>query len=165
MVMTPQPLHDAIKKNDPDHNFLRIYLSPKGERLDQRLVEKLAKKDNIMLINGSYEGIDQRVIDLDIDMELSIGDYVLTSGDLASLVVINCVARYIPDVLGSSESTNEESFTKGLLEYPQYTRPQVYENLSVPEVLLSGNHAEIDKWRKQKSKEITLQKRPDLLEK
>lgn len=165
MVMTPQPVHDAIIKNDPQHKYLRIYLSPKGERLDQSLVEKLSKEKNIMLINGSYEGIDQRVIDLDVDMELSIGDYVLTSGDLASLVVINCVARYIPDVLGSSQSTNEESFTQGLLEYPHYTRPQVFENQSVPDVLLSGNHAQIENWRQQKSREITLKKRPDLLEK
>lgn len=165
MVMTPQPLHDAITQNDPEHKYLRIYLSPKGEKLNQNLVEKLSKVENLMLVNGSYEGIDQRVIELDIDNELSIGDYVLTSGDLASLVVINAVARYIPDVLGSSESTNEESFASGSLEYPHYTRPQVFENLSVPEVLLSGNHAEIDKWRKQKSREITKTKRPDLLEK
>jgi tRNA (guanine37-N1)-methyltransferase len=165
MVMTPMPLHNAITQNDPTHKYLRIYLSPKGEQLNQSLVEKLAKEDNIMLINGSYEGIDQRVIDLDVDMELSIGDYVMTSGDLASLVVINCIARYIPDVLGSSESTAEESFTKGMLEYPHYTRPQLFENLSVPDVLLSGNHAKIEKWRKQKSMEITLEKRPDLLEK
>ncbi|NLL56863.1 MAG: tRNA (guanosine(37)-N1)-methyltransferase TrmD [Clostridiales bacterium] len=165
MVMTPQPLHDAIVKNDPNHEFLRIYLSPKGQTLNQNLVEKLAKKDKIMLINGSYEGVDQRVIDLDVDMELSIGDYVLTSGDLASLVVINCVARYIPSVLGSSESVSDESFAKGMLEYPHYTRPQVFENLSVPDVLLSGNHAEIKRWREQKSKEITQKKRPDLLEK
>lgn len=165
MVMTPQPLHDAITKNDPDHKCLRIYLSPKGTRLDQSLVEKLSKEENIMLINGSYEGIDQRVIDLDVDMELSIGDYVLTSGDLASLVTINCIARYIPDVLGSSESTKDESFANDLLEYPQYTRPQMFENLSVPDVLLSGNHDEIEKWRREKSRELTQIKRPDLLEK
>ncbi|HKL74120.1 MAG TPA: tRNA (guanosine(37)-N1)-methyltransferase TrmD [Clostridia bacterium] len=165
MVMTPQPLHNAIINNDAEHKYLRIYLSPKGERLNQGLVERLAKEENIMLINGSYEGIDQRVIELDVDMELSIGDYVITSGDLASQVIINAVARYIPDVLGSSDSTSEESFATSMLEYPHYTRPQTFEGKSVPDVLLSGNHAEIEKWRRQKSWEITHVKRPDLLEK
>lgn len=148
MLMTPQPLHDAISAVDPDRRCVRIYLSPKGVTLNQNLVRELSSKENIMLINGFYEGIDQRIIDLDVDMELSIGDYVLTGGDLASLVVINAVARYVPDVLGRQESTEEESFSDGMLEYPQYTRPQEFMGLSVPEVLLSGNHAEIAKWRK-----------------
>ena len=163
MVMTPQPLHDAITAVDPDRKFLRIYLSPKGKKLEQSVVTELASAENIMLINGSYEGIDQRIIDLDVDMELSIGDYVLTSGDLASLVVINAVARYIPDVLGSEASTDEESFSQGYLEYPHYTRPSEFMGLSVPPVLLSGNHAEIAKWRKNQSEIITKEKRPDLL--
>ncbi len=163
MVMTPQPLHDAIMAVDPDRKFLRIYLSPKGKKLEQSVVTELASVENIMLINGSYEGIDQRIIDLDVDMELSIGDYVLTSGDLASLVVINAVARYIPDVLGSEASTDEESFSQGYLEYPHYTRPPEFMGLSVPPVLLSGNHAEIAKWRKNQSEIITKEKRPDLL--
>lgn len=163
MVMTPQPLHDAITAVDPDRKFLRIYLSPKGKKLEQSVVTELASAENIMLINGSYEGIDQRIIDLDVDMELSIGDYVLTSGDLASLVVINAVARYIPDVLGSEASTDEESFSQGYLEYPHYTRPPEFMGLSVPPVLLSGNHAEIAKWRKNQSEIITKEKRPDLL--
>ncbi len=163
MVMTPQPLHDAITAVDPDRKFLRIYLSPKGKKLEQSVVTELASVENIMLINGSYEGIDQRIIDLDVDMELSIGDYVLTSGDLASLVVINAVARYIPDVLGSEASTDEESFSQGYLEYPHYTRPPEFMGLSVPPVLLSGNHAEIAKWRKNQSEIITKEKRPDLL--
>lgn len=163
MVMTPQPLHDAIASVDPERKCTRIYLSPKGEKLSQGLVTKLAAMENIMLINGSYEGIDQRVIDLDVDMELSIGDYVLTSGDFASLVVINTIARYIPDVLGSEASTAEESFSDGMLEYPHYTRPQEFEGLSVPDVLLSGNHAEIEKWRKRQSLIVTRDKRPDLL--
>lgn len=163
MVMTPQPLHDAITAIDPDRKFLRIYLSPKGKKLEQSVVTELASAENIMLINGSYEGIDQRIIDLDVDMELSIGDYVLTSGDLASLVVINAVARYIPDVLGSEASTDEESFSQGYLEYPHYTRPPEFMGLSVPSVLLSGNHAEIAKWRKNQSEIITKEKRPDLL--
>ncbi|MBO5773471.1 MAG: tRNA (guanosine(37)-N1)-methyltransferase TrmD [Clostridia bacterium] len=165
MVMTPQPLHDSITSVDPEHKAVRIYLSPKGETLSQKLVKELASFEHIMLINGSYEGIDERIIELDVDRELSIGDYVLTSGDLASLVVINTVARYIPSVLGSEESTQEESFSEGTLEYPQYTRPQEFMGLKVPEVLLSGNHAEIAKWRKEQSLKITKERRPDLTNK
>ena len=165
MVMTPQPLHDAITAADPAHEAVRIYLSPKGKTLDQKTVTELAKLDHIVLINGSYEGIDERIIELDVDRELSIGDYVLTSGDLASLVVINAVARYIPDVLGSEQSTDEESFSAGTLEYPQYTRPQEFMGLHVPEVLLSGNHAEIREWRRKASLRITAERRPDLLPK
>ena len=163
MVMTPQPLHDAINAVDPGHEAVRIYLSPKGETLNQKIVTELAREDHIVLINGSYEGIDERVIELDVDREISIGDYVLTSGDLASLVVINAVARYIPDVLGSEQSTEEESFSAGMLEYPQYTRPQEFMGLRVPEVLLSGNHAEIAEWRRLESLRITAERRPDLL--
>lgn len=163
MVMTPQPLHDAITAADPAHEAVRIYLSPKGKTLDQKTVTELAKLDHIVLINGSYEGIDERIIELDVDRELSIGDYVLTSGDLASLVVINAVARYIPDVLGSEQSTDEESFSAGTLEYPQYTRPQEFMGLRVPEVLLSGNHAEIREWRRKESLRITAERRPDIL--
>lgn len=162
MVMTPQPLHDCITNVDPEHKATRIYLSPKGQRLSQQVVRELASLEHLMLINGSYEGIDERIIELDVDRELSIGDYVLTSGDLASLVVINTVARYIPAVLGSEESTAEESFSEGLLEYPQYTRPQEFMGLTVPDVLLSGNHAEIAKWRKAQSIKITKERRPDL---
>lgn len=165
MVMTPQPLHDCITSVDPNHKALRIYLSPKGKTLNQAMVKELASLDHIMLINGSYEGIDERIIELDVDRELSIGDYVLTSGDLASLVVINTVARYIPSVLGSEESTQEESFSEGTLEYPQYTRPQEFMGLLVPEILLSGNHAEIAKWRKEQSLKITAERRPDLKKK
>ena len=162
-VMTPQPLHDAINSVDKNREYLRIYLSPKGEKLNQDLVTELSQRDKIMLINGSYEGIDERIIELDVDREISIGDYVLTSGDLASLVLINAIARYIPDVLGSEESTDEESFVQGLLEYPHYTRPQEFCGLSVPDVLLSGNHAEVAKWREEQSRIITQKRRPDLL--
>lgn len=163
MVMTPQPLHDAINAVDPNHQAVRIYLSPKGKLLEQKTVIELSKADRLLLVNGSYEGIDERVITLDIDRELSIGDYVLTSGDLASLVVINAVARYIPDVLGSESSTDEESFSNGLLEYPQYTRPQEFNGLSVPEVLVSGDHKKVYEWRKQESLRITAERRPELL--
>ena len=165
MVMTPQPLHDAIQAVDPSRKALRIYLSPKGARLDQEAVERLSKLDRIVLVNGAYEGIDERVIELDIDEELSIGDYVLTSGDLASMVVIDAVMRYIPGVLGSDRSTEEESFSSELLEYPQYTRPMSFMGLDVPEVLVSGNHAEIAKWRLNESIKLTAERRPDLLEK
>ncbi len=163
MVMTPQPLHDAINSVDKDHKALRIYLSPKGETLNQNLVKELATKENIMFVCGNYEGIDQRIIDLDIDRELSIGDYVLTGGEMAAMVTINAVSRYIEGVLGNSESTNEESFSDGLLEYPQYTHPQVFEGLEVPQVLLSGNHQNIAKWRHEEQIKITKKRRPDLL--
>ena len=163
MVMAPQPLHDAICSIDKDHVCRRIYLSPKGKKLSQSKVEELSKEKNLMFVCGNYEGIDQRVIDLDIDEELSIGDYVLTGGELPAMVTINAVVRYIDGVLGNSESVNEESFSNGLLEYPQYTHPQEFEGLKVTEVLLSGNHQNIAKWRHEKQLEITKERRPDLL--
>lgn len=165
MVMTPDPIVRAIEAVDPKHEALRIYMSPRGKTLNQAKVEKLAKRERILLLCGDYEGIDKRVIDLCIDEEISIGDYVLTGGELPALVLVNCVARYVDGVLGSSESTSEESFSDGLLEYPQYTRPEVYRGLKVPEVLLLGNHSDIRRWRKQKSLEITMQRRPDLMAK
>lgn len=165
MVMTPQPLRDTIKFLDPNREFKRIYMSPKGRTLSQKVVEELATQDKLLFVCGSYEGIDQRIIDKDIDEELSIGDYVLTGGELAAMVVINATARYVKGVLGSEQSTDEESFSNGLLEYPQYTRPQNFDGEEVPSVLLSGNHGEIAKWRHEKQLEITKQYRPDLLEK
>ncbi|MBO4695551.1 MAG: tRNA (guanosine(37)-N1)-methyltransferase TrmD [Clostridia bacterium] len=165
MVMTPDPLVRAIEGTDPNHNAKRIYLSPKGRTLNQKVVQELAKEERLMFVCGNYEGIDERVIDLCIDDEISIGDYVLTGGELASLVCLNAVARYIDGVLHSSESTSEESFSTNLLEYPQYTRPAEYRGLKVPEVLLNGNHKEIAKWRYEKALEITKERRPDLLEK
>lgn len=165
MVMTPQPLHDAINTLDKEHIAKRIYLSPKGKTLDQQTVESLAKQDELLLVCGSYEGIDERIIEMDIDEEISIGDYVLTGGELPAMVLINAVSRYVEGVLGSSESTSEESFASGLLEYPQYTRPAVFEGKEVPQVLLGGNHAEIAKWRYNQQLEITRQRRPDLYQK
>lgn len=165
MVMTPQPLHDAILAADSGHNARRIYLSPRGKTLSQPTVERLAKENELLLICGSYEGIDERVILLDVDEEISIGDYVLTSGELPAMVLINAVCRYVDGVLGCSGSTSEESFADGLLEYPQYTRPQTFEGLAVPEVLLGGNHRQIEQWRLEQSMEITRQRRPDLFEK
>ncbi len=163
MVMTPQPIHSAILAKDPSHSCKRIYLSPKGVVLNQALVKKLAEEPSLLFLCGSYEGIDERIIELDIDAEVSIGDYVLTSGDLAAMVVINAIARNIEGVLGSEESADNESFSDNLLEYPQYTRPQEFEGLTVPEVLLSGNHQKIADWRRQKQLEITRDRRPDLL--
>jgi len=163
MLMTPQPLYDAINTIDKDNKAKRILLSPKGTTLNQRIVKELASNEHLLFINGAYEGIDQRIIDSEIDMELSIGDYVLTSGDLATMVTINAISRYIEGVLGSESSTAEESFSNNLLEYPQYTRPECFNGMQVPDVLLSGNHQQIQKWRLKMSREITSKKRPDLL--
>lgn len=165
MVMTPDPIVRAMEAADPDHKALRIYMSPKGEPFKQSMAKELAAYDELLFLCGGYEGVDERAIELTVDREISIGDYVLTGGELPALVVMNAVARYIDGVLGSSESTVEESFSSGLLEYPQYTRPQVYRGLSVPDVLVSGNHAEVDAWRARKSLEITKARRPDLLDK
>ncbi len=163
MLMTPQPLHDCINAIDPAHRARRIYLSPKGRTLTQRRVVELAGEEALLFVCGAYEGVDQRVIDLDIDEEMSIGDYVLTGGEIAAMAAINAISRYIPGVLGSEQSTDEESFSDGLLEYPQYTRPAVFNGVAVPDVLLSGNHAEVDKWRRARQLELTRKLRPDLL--
>lgn len=165
MVMTPQPIHDAIAAVDPHHTCKRIFLSPRGRVFDQAYARELAQGRDLVLLCGSYEGVDERVLQLDIDEEISIGDYVLTSGDLAAMVVVNAISRHIPGVLGSAESAEEESFSENLLEYPQYTHPRDFMGLSVPEVLLGGNHAAIAKWRREQSYEVTKQRRPDLLAK
>lgn len=165
MLMTPQPIYDAVMAADPEHKCRRIYLSPRGRTLTQEKVVSLASEEDLLFLCGSYEGVDQRVIDLLIDEEISIGDYVLTSGDLPCMVVVNAVSRYLDGVLGSEESTEEESFASGLLEYPQYTRPQEFMGLKVPDVLVSGNHGEVAKWRREKQIEVTKALRPDLLPK
>ncbi|MDE6676817.1 MAG: tRNA (guanosine(37)-N1)-methyltransferase TrmD [Clostridia bacterium] len=162
MVMMAQPVGSAIEAVDPEHKACRIYLSPKGQTFRQEKVFELVECEHIVLLCGHYEGIDQRAIDLFIDEEVSIGDYVLTGGELPAMVIADCVARYVDGVL-SPESLVQESFSENLLEYPQYTRPVEYRGLTVPEVLRSGNHAEIDKWRREKSLEITKKNRPDLL--
>lgn len=162
MVMMPQPVYDAIMDIDPNHDALRIFTSPKGKTLSQTVVEELATYDRILILCGHYEGIDERILELCIDLELSIGDYVLTGGELPAMVITDAVSRYVSGVI-AKESLAEESFSNNLLEYPQYTRPQEFMGKKVPSVLLSGNHAEIEKWRKQKSLEITKLNRPDLL--
>ena len=162
MVMMAQPIASAIKAIDPKHKAKRIFLSPKGRVLKQSVVLEYAKEQNILLLCGHYEGVDQRVLDLYIDEELSIGDFVLTGGEIPAMALVDSVARYVDGVI-NLESLSQESFSNGMLEYPQYTRPQEFEGLKVPDVLLSGNHAEIDKWRAKKSLEITKSKRPDLI--
>lgn len=162
MVMMPAPVSAAIEAVDPDHAAHRIYLSPKGATFTQDRVFGLLDYGHIVLLCGHYEGIDQRVIDLYIDEEISIGDYVLTGGELPAMVVCDAVARYVDGVL-SDASLVDESFSGGGLEYPQYTRPAEFKGLKVPEVLLSGDHKKIDEWRKEEAKKLTLSRRPDLL--
>lgn len=163
MVLMPDVVYDAYKSVKTEKAKV-IYMSPQGKRLDQAKVEELSKQEHLILLCGHYEGIDQRVIEKIVDEEISVGDYVLTGGELPAMVLIDAVSRYVEGVLKDG-STKEESFSQGLLEYPQYTRPEVFEGSKVPDVLLSGHHGNIDKWRKKQSLKITLDKRPDLLEK
>ncbi len=168
MVMTPQPLFDAFKHilgDEKEEDCRVIYMSPQGKTLNQDLAKEYASLSRIVILCGHYEGVDQRVIDRFVDEEISIGDYILTGGELPAMVFIDCVSRLIPGVLGSPLSAEDESFSNGLLEYPQYTRPQEYEGYKVPEVLLSGHHKKIEQWRMKESLRATLIKRPDLLEK
>lgn len=162
MLMTPQPIFDAMKSIEGYETAHKIYLSPCGEKLCQKKVKNLTFFDHIILLCGHYEGVDQRIIDLLIDEEISIGDYVLTGGELPAMVLIDSVARYLPGVLGNEESVVDESFSNNNLEYPQYTRPAEFMGLKVPEVLISGDHAKVDLWRKEQSEKITNQRRPDL---
>lgn len=163
MVMMPDVVYRAYQSVQSE-NAKVIYLTPQGKTLNQAKVENFAKESHLILLCGHYEGIDQRVIDTIVDEEISIGDYVLTGGEIPAMVLIDSVSRYVEGVL-KADSTKEESFSQGLLEYPQYTRPEVFEGQKVPEVLLSGHHENIDKWRKEQSFKITYQKRPDLFEK
>lgn len=167
MVIQPDVVYDAyktvVKNNEKSEKTKVIYMSPQGEKLDQQKVEELSKQEHLILLCGHYEGIDQRVLDTIVDEEISIGDYVLTGGELPAMVLIDSVSRYVDGVLKEG-STTEESFSQGLLEYPQYTRPEVFEDQQVPEVLRSGNHQMIDKWRREQSLKRTLERRPDLLE-
>lgn len=161
MVMRPDIVYDAYK-SIKDEKAKVIYLSPQGKVFNQSKVQELSKENHIILLCGHYEGIDQRVIDEIVDEEISIGDYVLTGGELPAMVLIDSISRYVEGVL-SKESIEEESFSDGLLEYPQYTRPEIFLGKEVPEILKSGHHENINKWRKEKSLEITRVKRPDLI--
>jgi len=165
MVMLYQPIRDAMAAVAGE-NFRgrRIYLGPRGRRLTTGVARELAKEESLILLCGHYEGVDQRALDTCVDEEISIGDYILTGGEPAALVLTDCVARFIPGVLGSAESPEEESFSDGLLEYPHYTRPREADGMAVPEVLLSGDHAKIRAWRRRESLRATLRFRPDLLE-
>jgi tRNA (guanine37-N1)-methyltransferase len=162
MLLKPEPMFkalDAIKK----HNSYIVYLSPKGNLFNHQKARELSEKEHIVLIAGHYEGIDQRIIDQYVNEEISMGDYVLTSGELPVLMIVDAVGRLLPGVLGSDESSVEESHSNNLLEYPQYTRPESFLGLDVPEILLSGHHKRIEEWRRFKAIEITLERRPDMI--
>jgi tRNA (guanine37-N1)-methyltransferase len=161
MVMTPQPLVDSIKSCRKKNNGKVIFLGPRGETFNQELARELSKEEELIFVCGHYEGIDERVYKY-IDLEISLGDFILTGGEMAAIPIIDSVLRLKDGVLGKSESFMEESFSDGLLEYPQYTRPEEFDGEKVPEVLLSGHHENIRKWRRLKSLEITQEKRKDL---
>ena len=163
MVMQVKPIRDCLAKiKELEPNTKVIYLSPQGQPLNQKLVEELTKFDSLTLLCGRYEGVDERVIENDVDFEVSIGDYVISGGELASMVLIDAVSRRLDNVLGNKDSLND-SFADNLLDYPHYTRPESIDGESVPEVLLSGNQAKIDAWRQEQAMKKTKQKRPDIL--
>jgi tRNA (guanine37-N1)-methyltransferase len=164
MVMKPEPIYkalDVLKKEPLEARV--ILLSPRGKLLDQAMAGELAQLGRLILICGRYEGVDERIREHCVDLELSVGDYVLSGGEIAALVVIEAVSRLIPGVLGCELSAEKDSFSNGLLEFPQYTRPRIFKGWEVPEVLLSGNHAEIAKWRREQSLGLTYEQRPELL--
>ena len=165
MVMTPEPLVNAIEAvSEPLSNARRIFLSPQGQPLSQARTAELAACEALVLVCGRYEGVDERVLAF-VDEEISIGDYIVGGGEVAALVLIDAVARLVPGVVGRKESTEDESFSTGLLEYPQYTRPEAFRGMAVPDVLLSGHHADITRWRRRQSLLRTRARRPDLLKK
>lgn len=163
MVMKPEPIFEAINSVKGTNSKV-IYLSPQGKIFNQKIANDLAKVEHLILLCGHYEGIDNRIIENYIDEEISIGDFVLTGGELPAMVIVDAIVRLLPGVLSSEESFTDESHYDGLLEHPQYTRPRDFNQYSVPEVLLSGNHKEIESWRKEKALEATFKKRPDLLQ-
>ena len=164
MVMQPQPIYDAYQSIPNEKRGRIIYLSPQGKRFTQSIAQQLSKEKNIVFLCGHYEGVDERVLEELHVEELSLGDFVLTGGEIAAVAIIDAIARLVPGVLGKEISFQEESFSEGLLEYPQYTRPPIFVGRKVPEVLLSGHHGNIAKWRKEQSVLRTKQKRPDLLQ-
>lgn len=164
LVMKVEPIYEAVSALKEKSDTFVVLLDPRGKKFDQKAAEHMASNyDNITFICGRYEGVDERVRELVVDMELSLGDFILTGGEFAAITVIDSIARLVPGVLGDEASADEESFTTGMLEYPHYTRPVEYKGLSVPEVLMNGNHSEIEKWRMEKAIEITRKNRPDLL--
>lgn len=170
MVMMAQPLEDAIIQAKARQKALGlekstvVYLTPQGKRLDHAMVTQLSELPGLILLCGRYEGIDERLINRQVDREISIGDYVISGGELAAMVLIDCIVRQIPGTLGDPESANQDSFVEGLLDYPHYTRPEIYKGNHVPEILMSGNHAHIRRWRLQQAIGRTWLKRPDLFE-
>lgn len=164
MVMKPEPIFEAVESLADDRTHV-ILLTPAGRLFKQAIAQELSGKDHLLFICGSYEGVDERVHEALVDDELSIGDYVLTNGGLPAMVVIDAVTRLLPGALGDDASSKDESFSHGLIEYPQYTRPAEFRGMKVPETLLGGHHAEIEKWRAERARERTAQRRPDLLEK
>ncbi|MBQ8392399.1 MAG: tRNA (guanosine(37)-N1)-methyltransferase TrmD [Clostridia bacterium] len=168
MLMATQPIYDcykAVYSSLPEGRTKAVYMSPRGRIFDQNMAKELSEYDNLILLCGHYEGVDQRVIDEIIDEEISIGDYVLTGGEMPACIVVDAVSRLIDGVLSDKVCYQDESISSGLLEYPQYTRPPVFNGKEVPEILLSGHHGNIDKWRLEKSLELTKERRPDLYEK
>ncbi|MCJ8299934.1 MAG: tRNA (guanosine(37)-N1)-methyltransferase TrmD [Pseudomonadales bacterium] len=166
MLMKVQPLKDAIQaaKSAAPGKVKVVYLSPQGRQLNHQLVKELGSMQNLILVAGRYEGIDERLIESDIDMEISLGDFVLSGGELPAMTVIDAVSRLVPGVLGHVDSASEDSFAEGLLDCPHYTRPEVFEDQQVPEVLLSGDHAKIKRWRLKQQLGRTYQRRPELLQ-
>ncbi|MBM6828103.1 tRNA (guanosine(37)-N1)-methyltransferase TrmD [Anaerotignum lactatifermentans] len=166
MVMQAQPIYDAYQSIAERAKGARVvYMTPQGRPFTQRIAEELSKEENLVFLCGHYEGVDERIIEEIVTDEISLGDFVLTGGELAAITIIDAVSRLVPGVLGKEDSFADESFSDGLLEYPQYTRPPVFHGKAVPEILLSGHHANIDKWRREQSLLRTAKKRPDLLEK
>lgn len=165
MLLKPEPIYECYQAivEQSEIKPLCVYMSPKGRVLDQALACELAQQEHVLFLCGHYEGVDQRVLDRIVDMELSIGDYVLTGGELPAAVAVDCIARLVPGVLAEEECFTEESHYGGLLEYPHYTRPQIFMGESVPKVLLGGNHNEIERWRRRRALEITRRNRPDML--
>jgi len=162
MLLKPEPIFEAVETLARENTRV-VLLSPAGRQFNQAIARELAAQEDLMLVTGHYEGFDERIRQELADDELSIGDYVLTNGALPAMVIIDTVARLLPGVLGDDQSAHDESFSAGLLEYPQYTRPAEFRGMKVPEVLLSGNHAEIARWRAEQSRTVTQQRRPDLL--
>jgi tRNA (guanine37-N1)-methyltransferase len=163
MVLKPEPIFEAVESLAGDDTRV-VLMTPAGRKFDQGAAAGMARQSHLLLVCASYEGVDERVVETLVDDELSIGDYVLTNGGLPAMVVIDAVTRLIPGVLGDDESALDESFSRGLLEYPHYTRPAEYRGQKVPEILLSGHHAEIEKWRAEQARQRTAKRRPDLLE-
>lgn len=164
LILAVEPIYLALKSIPDYETAFKILMTPQGAPYTQKIANDFSKKDHIIIICGHYEGFDDRILNF-VDMEVSIGDYVLTGGEIGAMVIVDSVTRLLPGVLSSDESFEQDSFYNGLLEYPQYTRPQEFMGMKVPDVLLSGNHAEIEKWRKEESFKRTKERRPDLLKK